>query len=115
MMGQLEQFRPMLVKQHHRLLLLRHATWCHAADCKVTDCAEMKTLWNHMPTCGQTSKCGVQHCISSKYLLNHFQQCNIGPCLACQIVRVPLEAKDAAGQHDHLYDDVCNKLEHCVL
>ncbi|EQC40191.1 hypothetical protein, variant [Saprolegnia diclina VS20] len=98
MMGQLEQFRPMLVKQHHRLLLLRHATWCHSAECKVTDCAEMKTLWTHMPTCGQMSQCGVQHCISSKYLLSHFQQCSLGPCLVCQIVRVPLEAKDAAGQ-----------------
>ncbi|OQR98352.1 histone acetyltransferase [Achlya hypogyna] len=98
MMGALEQYRPMLVKQFQRLLLLRHATWCHTADCPVADCAEMKALWAHLPTCGQASQCGVAHCISSKYLLSHFQQCALGPCVICQIVRVPMEAKDAAGQ-----------------
>ncbi|ETV96157.1 hypothetical protein H310_10359 [Aphanomyces invadans] len=94
-----EKFKPGLLNQQQRLLLLRHASWCQEqTGCKATPhCADMKALWSHIGGCTNTTSCQFENCTSSKFVLSHFQQCTNSQCIVCSVVRQPVEAKDVNG------------------
>ncbi len=74
--------------KRQRLLLLRHASKCTAANgtCTITPhCAEMKELWKHIASC-KDSYCKVRHCMSSRYVLSHYRRCK-PPCNICDPVK----------------------------
>ena len=78
-----------ILKQRTRLMLLRHAARCTAADGKCTytpHCAQVKKLWYHVLECRQ-NRCQYPHCATSRQVLAHYRQCRDMHCLVCGPVR----------------------------
>lgn len=82
-----EHRQQVLKQQQQRLLLLRHASKCPNADCKVTQhCVSMKHLWEHIIGCNEP-ECKKPHCVTSRCVLSHYSKCKETNCPVCGPVR----------------------------
>ena len=71
-----------ITTKQHILLLLNHGSYCKSNNCHLTNCNELKDLWNHVIECNNR-KCTYPYCILSRYLIHHNLLCIDSTCELC--------------------------------
>ncbi|GLE02622.1 hypothetical protein PINS_up011463 [Pythium insidiosum] len=76
-----------------RLIQLKHARTCTAADCMVDYCARTKALLSHVSRCAN-AQCTTVGCKSTRQLLSHFRKCRNLQCEVCSAIRPPMNESE---------------------
>lgn len=72
-----------------RLVLFMHARKCgkQQFSCHVPECAQMKSLVEHMVTCANRFDCTFDNCRLTKRILRHWKYCKTETCPICAPLR----------------------------
>lgn len=103
-----DNYKMLLKKKQHWLLMLRHGSKCNNETCTIDKCQIMKDLWKHIISC-KNINC-TNKCYFSKCLLSHYAKCK-EECDFCVPIRDALKRHNKRIRKDNPQLESCKKIK----